>query len=226
MKRRTVHLLDCTPAGSAASWFREALAECGGFNFRASAPEEDRAALAGADGLIISGSPRDAFADDAWTRMVMDVATAGLGLGIPVLGVCYGHQLLGRLHGAEVARNPRGWEVGECLVQSTGEASPLGFVGSFRVLESHQDCVMAAPDGCRVLASNDHTRVQAAEWAPHVYGVQFHPEFTGDILRGVWKERRDKWRGRTPFDLDDKLDTAGDCPEGIAVLRRFLALLG
>jgi GMP synthase-like glutamine amidotransferase len=57
-----------------------------------------------------------------------------------------------------------------------------------------------------------------------VFGVQFHPEFTGPILRQVWASRRDAWRGRTSFDLDAKLDAAEQCEDGLAVLRRFVGM--
>jgi GMP synthase-like glutamine amidotransferase len=217
-----VLLLDGTPERMAGPWFSAALDRCGSFSFQTAVPEDDASVLAGVDVLIIGGSPRDAFAEDDWTHRAMDFTADGIDRGLPVLGVCYGHQLLGRLHGAKVARNPQGWEVGECIVQAADGDSPLGLSGELRVLESHQDCVTDPPSGCRVLATNDNSPVQAAQWGPRVYGVQFHPEFTGDILRGVWETRRDTWRGRTAFDLDARLDSASETSDGLAVLRRFL----
>jgi len=219
-------LLDCTGPGRLAEpWFQAALAACGVQEMRTASPGDGTDALDGAAALIISGSPRDAVAKDNWTRAALELTSAAISCGMPVFGVCYGHQLLGRLAGARVARNPLGWEGGECVVQATDEPSPLGFEGGKRVLESHQDSVFDAPAGTRILATNEHSAVQAAEWAPGVYGVQFHPEFTGPILRGLWESRRDEWRGRTSFDLDAKLDAAQKCEDGLAVLRRFLEII-
>lgn len=218
-------LLDCTPARSAGPWFRDAVAKCGRPGLRVAVPEDGPGALEGATGLLISGSPRDAFADDRPAREAITFVEAAIARGLPVLGVCYGHQLLGRMAGARVDRNPRGWEVGECVVEATGEPSPLGLEGGLRVLQSHRDSVFDVPAGCRLLARNDHSPVQAAQWGPRVFGVQFHPEFTGTILRDVWEKRRETWRGKTDFDLDAKLDRAEECEDGLAVLRAFLEIV-
>jgi len=224
LKQSTILLLDCTPLRIAGPWFRDALRKCGVFDLLIATPEDDLSIMNGADSLIISGSPLDAFAEDELTHLAMNFSAEGIARGLPVLGVCYGHQLLGRLHGARVSRNPLGWEVGDTLINSTAEISPLGLTHGMLVLESHQDYVTDPPSSCRVLASNDHTPVQAAQWGPLVYGVQFHPEFNGNILRNLWEDRRDQWRGITPFDLDAKLDNAGDCEKGLAVLRQFLEI--
>ena len=76
-----------------------------------------------------------------------------------------------------------------------------------------------------LLASSPHTKVQVARWAEQAYGVQFHPEFTGEVLRGVWRERRDKWRGQVKFDLDRTLDQAQECPDGLVIFRNFLKMI-
>jgi len=224
MKKASVLVLDCTPLRIVRPWFRQALQKCGAFHLRSAVPEDHLSLLDGIDSLIISGSPRDAFAADDWTHLAMKFCAEGISRGLPVLGICFGHQLLGRLHGAKVVRNPLGWEVGETRIESTGEESPLGISGRISVLESHRDHVIDLPSGCRILAGNDHTPVQAAHWADRVYSVQFHPEFTGNILRTLWKTRREEWRAGVDFDLDSKLDHAGDCKKGLAVLNRFLEM--
>jgi GMP synthase-like glutamine amidotransferase len=227
MKPKVV-LLDCVGdavEGGAGPWFAAALAKIREVDFGVVRPEEGTGGLDSADAVLISGSPRDAFADDEWTSKTLRVVEHALGRKVPVLGVCFGHQLLGRLAGAKVGRNPQGWEVGECIVRSTGAPSPLNLPTEARVLQSHQDSVAEIPAGARLLAGNEHTAVQAAEWGDRVYGVQFHPEFTGEILRKLWSKRRELWRGKTAFDLDAKLDAAGECEDGLAVFRGFLEIV-
>jgi GMP synthase (glutamine-hydrolysing) len=196
---------------------------------RASARDWEKE-VAWADAVMISGSPRDAFADDEWTHALMAKVARLLEKKKPVLGVCYGHQILGRVKGGKVERCKEGWELGETKVKVTPEGanSPLlqGLSEQMNVMQSHQDCVLNVPGKGVLLASSPHTKVQAARWAEQAYGVQFHPEFTGEVLRGVWRERRDKWRDKVKFDLDRTLDQAKECPDGLAIFRNFLKMIG
>lgn len=231
-------VVDCVereglPLGGVEGWFRSALTQCEPTvevkTVRASVPDWEKE-VAWADAVMISGSPRDAFADDEWTHGLMAKVARLLEKKKPVLGVCYGHQILGRVNGGKVERCKEGWELGETQVEVTpeGSASPLleGLPQQMNVMQSHQDCVLNVTGQGVVLASSPHTRVQAARWAEQAYGVQFHPEFTGEVLRGIWTERRDKWRGQVKFDLDQTLDRARECPDGLAIFRNFLRMIG
>lgn len=224
---------DTLPLGGVEGWFRAALKKCDpGVDVktvRASARDWEKE-VAWADAVMISGSPRDAFADDEWTHALMAKVARLLEKKKPVLGVCYGHQIIGRVEGGKVARCNGGWELGETKVEVTpeGASSPLleGLPKQMNVMQSHRDCVLEVPGKGVLLASSPHTKVQAARWAETAYGVQFHPEFTGEVLRGVWTERRDKWRGQVKFDLDQTLDQAKECPDGLAIFRNFLKMIG
>jgi len=224
---------DTLPLGGVEGWFRAALKKCDPGvevkTVRASAEDWEKE-VAWADAVMISGSPRDAFADDEWTHALMAKVARLLEKKKPVLGVCYGHQILGRTKGAKVERCESGWELGENQVQITkdGVSSPLleGLSTQMNVMQSHRDCVLEVPGKGVLLASSPHTKVQAARWAETAYGVQFHPEFTGEVLRGVWTERREKWRGEVKFDLDRTLDQAKECPDGLAIFRNFLKMIG
>jgi GMP synthase (glutamine-hydrolysing) len=165
-----------------------------------------------ADGMIISGSPRDAWADSPDILQLLDFVRRTISRGQTTLGVCFGHQLLGRALGAEVSQNPAGWEVGARNVKLTsdGLASALfaGFDPEFDAIESHRDAVLTLPKAGILLASNTHTPIQAFSVDERFFGVQFHPEMNGEILRSVWTERREKLRGHVGFDLDHALDSA------------------
>lgn len=239
MERTSLRILiiDCVerdglPLGGVDGWFRAALKKCDPQvevkTVKASAPGWDRE-VEWADAVMISGSPRDAFADDEWTHGLMAKVARLLEKKKPVLGVCYGHQILGRVKGGTVARCQEGWELGETNVKVTpeGASSPLlqGLPEQMNVMQSHQDCVLNVPGQGVLLASSPHTRVQVARWAEQVYGVQFHPEFTGEVLRGIWTERREKWRDKVKFDLDRTLDQAKECPDGLAIFRNFLKMI-
>jgi GMP synthase (glutamine-hydrolysing) len=221
---RTAH-----PVGSVERWFGtylKAEPDVGFHVVPGSSPMLTSEADA-ADGVIISGSPRDAWADSPDVLHLLEFAQRIVSRGQMVLGVCFGHQLLGRALGADVRRNPAGWEVGARKVELTaaGLESPLfaGFDAEFGVIESHRDAVLTLPRGAKLLAANAHTPIQAFSVDERFFGVQFHPEMDGEILRQVWAERREKVRGTVDFDLDQALDSAD--ADASRVFHNFAAIL-
>jgi GMP synthase (glutamine-hydrolysing) len=123
-------------------------------------------------GLILSGGPASVYADEA-----PRLDPALLDLGIPVLGICYGMQLLTRELGGEV----QGAEVGEfgrsqLMVNEPGRLL-AGLPREQTCWMSHRDTVFAAPPGFMALASSSESPVAALESVERgIYGIQFHPE--------------------------------------------------
>jgi len=123
-------------------------------------------------GLILSGGPASVYAPDA---PALDPAL--LELGIPVLGICYGMQLLTRSLGGEV----QGAEVGEFGRSQLTVSEPgrllAGLPREQTCWMSHRDTVFAPPPGFTALASSSESPVAALESVERgIYGIQFHPE--------------------------------------------------
>ncbi|MBK8482270.1 MAG: glutamine-hydrolyzing GMP synthase [Proteobacteria bacterium] len=127
------------------------------------------------DGLILSGGPASCYEPGA-----PQISAEVLELGVPVLGICYGMQLLGKLCGGTITPGQKR-EYGRAVVQIIDTSCPLwrGFdpADEVSVWMSHGDRVEALPAGFSVAASSENAPVAAA-WNPErrVYGVQFHPE--------------------------------------------------
>ncbi|HEY3733877.1 MAG TPA: glutamine-hydrolyzing GMP synthase [Streptosporangiaceae bacterium] len=123
--------------------------------------------------IILSGGPASVYAPGAPS------APAGLlTAGVPLLGICYGFQLMVADLGGAVQRTPAG-EYGGCELdtQNGGGALLAGRPGGQRVWMSHGDTAVAAPPGFTVTARTAGTPVAAMEDPDHRrYGVQFHPE--------------------------------------------------
>jgi len=121
--------------------------------------------------LILSGGPRSVFDPDAPRPDPRLFAS-----GLPLLGICYGMQLLAQELGGRVERAGRA-EYGKALL--TRHEGPLfrGLEGEVQVWMSHQDAVTAPPPGWRVVAETEENPVAAiASPDGRAYGVQFHPE--------------------------------------------------
>jgi GMP synthase (glutamine-hydrolysing) len=123
-------------------------------------------------GLILSGGPASVYAEDSY-RMDPELVD----LGVPILGICYGHQLLASLTDGEVA-NTGSAEFGKTSLEVTGDSLLMnGLPTTQQVWMSHNDEVTGVPPGFVSVASTDGARVAAMENRDRrLYGVQFHPE--------------------------------------------------
>ena len=186
---------------------------------------DGRAGLAAPDprdyaGLVITGSASSLTEPEPWMEPAAELAVRAHDVGVPVLGVCFGHQLLGAAFGGRVVRNPRGWEIGTTTVEVDPQDRLFaGLPRELRVNMVHQDIVTAElPDRVKPLGGNELTEVAVLAVGEHVRGVQFHPEVTGPIVRGYIDARRPILSGLDP---DLLISQAGDAPDGVAVLANF-----
>ena len=126
----------------------------------------------GVAGIILSGGPSSVHDDGA-----PNLDTRLLNVGVPILGVCYGLQLLAKNLGGEVERSNRR-EYGRALISINGESDLLaGLPRSSQVWMSHGDHVRNLPPGFQIIGSTDAIEAAAiAEFSRKIYGVQFHPE--------------------------------------------------
>ncbi len=193
--------------------------------------EAPRHRLGGYDGLVITGSPRSLVEPEPWMDDAAEFIRAAADAGVPVLGVCFGHQLIGYAFGGRVRKNPNGWEVGSVEVELTDEGArdPLfaGLPRTLRVNQSHRDEVEILGPGVKRLAEGAHTANQAIAAAPHVRGVQFHPEMNAPVIRRLLEHRRAilcadaASRGRM-LCVDSLLAAARDTPDAEGVLKNFV----
>jgi GMP synthase (glutamine-hydrolysing) len=169
-------------------WFLRALAPTGAavrvIEAHAGAPLPARAG--GADAVVVTGSPRSVTERAPWMLALGAWLRERAERGVPVLGVCFGHQLLAEAYGGAVAPSPRGRELGtvRCALTPAGRADPLfaGLPPAFDAQATHEDEVARLPPGATLLATNGWSRVQAFGIGPRVRAVQFHPEMDGAAM--------------------------------------------
>jgi GMP synthase (glutamine-hydrolysing) len=121
-------------------------------------------------GIIFSGGPQSVNVDGAPT-----IDPAVYDLGVPILGICYGAQLIAKQLGGEVARFEAG-EYGRTELSTTGTTTLLaGQPTKQSVWMSHFDCIAKVPEGFVATASTANAPVAAFE-SDTIFGVQYHPE--------------------------------------------------
>ncbi len=151
------------------------------------------ARAAGFDAVVVTGSPRSVTEREAWMRRTGSWLLEAAEHRVPVLGVCFGHQLLAEALGGRVRKSPLGREIGtvRCALTPAGRVDPLfdGVPPLFEAQATHEDEVAEEPPGVEILASSDASRVQAFRAGPFVRGVQFHPELDAATMRAIAESR-------------------------------------
>ena len=147
-------------------------------------------------GIIVTGSPLSVTEQAPWMEQLGDDLLRVAARGTPVLGVCFGHQLLARAAGGDVVVNPKGREIGTVHVQLTeaGRRDPLFAWAASGALDGHAthlDAVDPLPPTATLLASNENCAAQAYRLSETLAGVQFHPELWAEAMRDLILSRRD-----------------------------------
>jgi GMP synthase (glutamine-hydrolysing) len=143
-----------------------------------------------ADAFVITGSSSSVTERAPWMlraeALVRDIVSAQ----VPLLGICFGHQMIAQALGGQVEKNPRGREIGTVRVERRAD-DPLfaGLPRTFDVNATHVDAVVKLPPRAEVLATTSLDPVAAFRVGPRVKAVQFHPEFDADVMRGYLRAR-------------------------------------
>ena len=174
--------------------------------------------------IIITGSGAMVADSDPWISESAKWLAQAAKRSIPILGICFGHQLLAHALGGKVGNNPRGLEVGSVSIHLTEDASEdslfKGMPSQFTANVSHMQSVIRLPDGARLLAYSDIEKVHAFGYGSHIWGIQFHPEFDGEIVKHFIRYF-DEQLQREGRDIDTLIATACDSSDSRELLRRF-----
>lgn len=178
-------------------------------------------------GVIITGSHAMVTDRETWSEQTAAWIPRVIDAGVPLLGICYGHQLLAHAMGGLVENLPGGIELGTVTITLTGEAGedPLfkGLPRHMQVHASHTQTVAQLPPGAILLAAGDDEPHHAFSLGPCAWGVQFHPEFDAEIMKTYVHAFSDLMRthGQDPIRALKKIM---ETPLSTRLLNRFVEI--
>lgn len=142
------------------------------------------------EGWLITGSRHGAYEDHPWIPPLEQFIRDAYWAHVPIVGICFGHQIVAQAMGGKVERYAGGWAVG---------ATDYDFGGQkLRLNAWHRDQVTVVPEGAEVVASNDFCENAALLYSDRAFTVQAHPEFQPEFIDGLIKTRG---KGLVPDDL-------------------------
>lgn len=128
-----------------------------------------------ADGWLITGSPHGAYDDLEFIAPLEDLIRAIFDAGQPLVGICFGHQIIAQAMGGTVKKFDGGWAAGHSVYDFSGAPIQLN--------AWHQDQVTVPPAGVDVLATSDFCENAALLYGRQALTVQAHPEFERDEMQ-------------------------------------------
>ena len=134
-----------------------------------------------ADGWLISGSRHGAYEDHAFIPLLEDFVRESVAAEKPVVGICFGHQIMAQAFGGRVEKFAGGWSAGLVDYDFGGVTVPLN--------AWHQDQVVEKPEAARVLASTEFCQFAALAYGDYAMSMQPHPEFDAEAVRLLLETR-------------------------------------
>jgi len=133
------------------------------------------------DGWLITGSKHGAYEDHPWIPPLEDFIRRVYATDRPLVGICFGHQIVAQALGGKVVKYDGGWSIGQTTYEIEGETLGLN--------AWHQDQVVDLPDGAKVIGSSDFCANAALVYGDKIYTIQPHPEFEADMIDFLVKYR-------------------------------------
>ncbi|MBE0452096.1 type 1 glutamine amidotransferase [Roseovarius autotrophicus] len=165
-----------------------------------------------ADGWLVTGSKHGVYEDHPWIAPLEALIRAIRDAGRPLVGVCFGHQIIAQALGGEVIKHPGGWRVGPTEYEIDGTPLTLN--------AWHQDQVVLAPPGAEVVGRAEGCEIAALRLGDRILTVQPHPEFDATMMDRLIEYRA---IGVVPDPLRDHARALLDTPTDSAAMAGTIA---
>ena len=143
----------------------------------------------GYDAYLVTGSSAGVYDPLPWIDPLKAFLVSAKGRA-PLVGICFGHQIMAEAFGGKVINSPKGWGVGLHSYEVRQAEPWMDPAPAIAVPASHQDQVVTLPPGATVLAASDFTPFGMLAYDDHAVSLQLHPEFEPAYAKALIEDRR------------------------------------
>ncbi|CZF85438.1 glutamine amidotransferase-related protein [Grimontia marina] len=156
--------------------------------------EEYPSSIGDCDIWLVTGSKWGVYDTDPWIQVVAQFVRDCDDANQPMIGICFGHQLIHYALGGCVEKSEKGWGMGVYAIETLNQPTTLNtkFTGTLNLIACHQDQVIAPANGFEVVAGSDFCPIAITQKSKTTLTMQCHPEFTPDFLTQLIERLRDK----------------------------------
>lgn len=167
------------------------------------------------DGYLTSGSRYSVYEQSRWINVFQAFIHQLYFQQVPLVGICFGHQMIAQALAGEVVCSEQGWGIGSAQATvDLKEVQSFPWIteppANLSLLVSHQDQVIRLPDESTTLAGSDFCPNSIILVGEHFLGIQGHPEFTPEYLFDLVKLRKSNYPAETYQSALDSLDRPTD----------------
>lgn len=137
-----------------------------------------------AQGWLITGSKFGAYESHEWIAPLEEFLRDAFANGVPIIGICFGHQILAQALGGKVEKYSEGWSVGAVAYAVEGREDPA------TIIAWHQDQVVQLPPKAKIVGSSDFCKAAMLAYGDTALTIQPHPEFTAEFAQDLLEARR------------------------------------
>jgi GMP synthase (glutamine-hydrolysing) len=175
------------------------------------------------DGIVISGAAKMLTNEYNWLEPLSKWLRYFGKRNVPILGICFGHQIIAHAWGGKVLVNPNDIEVGTKQIDFKNEVKNdqllKDYYPAINAQVSHVQSVTILPKNVVVLASSQQEPYQAFRIGNNTWGLQFHPEFNADVIKKLIISKDEKYPGK--IDVDSLIAEVKETSESYSILKRF-----
>lgn len=167
------------------------------------------------DGWLISGSKFSAYENLPWITKLEQFLRDAYAADVPIVGICFGHQVLATALGGVVEKYSDGWAVGPHSYEMQGRDEPM-IINAW-----HQDQVTVKPASAKTVATSQFCEHAALLYGKTAFSIQAHPEFSTDFTKDLLDVRRTIIPKDRADAADQSFDNMPPTPEVAQQIIRF-----